>query len=141
MPYCMLEDLKEKISEEELIQLTDDEETGLIVTSRTDRAISDADAQIDGYCGRRYSVPLDPVPVIIRKFSVDIAIYNLLQRRQGADEDREKDYNNAIKFLENVAKGLVTLGADDPDTPPADAHKTEISGPDRIFSRDKMEGW
>ena len=72
MAYCVLDDLKEKISEEELIQLTDDEETGLIVTSRTDRAISDADALIDGYCGRRYSVPLDPVPAIIRKFSVDI---------------------------------------------------------------------
>ena len=141
MPYCILDDISEQIPEEELISLTDDANVGVIDTSITDRAVADADAEIDGYCGRQYSVPLDPVPGIIRKFSVDICIYNLFSRRQGAPEDRRTRYKDAIKFLENVAKGIVTLGVDDPDSTPSDTHAPQISSSERIFSRSKLKGY
>lgn len=137
MAYCTLNDLKEKISEEELIQLTDDEQTGLIVTSRTDRAIADADAEIDGYCAGRFSVPFDPVPPLMRKFSVDIAIYNLMQRREGADEEREKDYKNAIRYLQDVAKGNASPGVQPPPDPPDDE---DVTGGTQVSTRDKMFG-
>ena len=139
--YSTLTDMTEQIPEEELIALTDDADTGSVDTSVTDRAVADADSEIDGYCGRRYGVPLSPVPTIIRKFSVDIAIYNLFSRRQGAPEDRRTRYKDAVKFLENVARGLISLGADDPDATPSDAQKPKISFSDRIFSRDKMQGY
>jgi phage gp36-like protein len=137
MPYCTLDDLKEKISEEELIQLTDDEETGLIVTSRTDRAIADADAKIDGYCAVRFSVLFEPVPPLVRKLSVDIAIYNLLQRRQGADEDRERDYKDAIQYLQDIAKGKATPGVQPPPDPPGE---DDLTGGSQVSARDKMFG-
>lgn len=139
--YSTLTDMKEQIPEEELIALTDDADAGSVDTSVTDRAVADADAEIDGYCGKRYGVPLSPVPAIIRKFSVDIAIYNLFARRQGAPEDRRLRYKDAIKFLENVARGLISLGADDPDATPSDAQKPKISFSERVFSRDKMQGY
>jgi len=138
--YCTLDDIKEQIHADELIGLTDDADAGIIDTSATDRAAADADAEIDGYCGKRYSVPLSPVPPIIRKISVDIAIYNLFSRRQGAPEDRRLRYKDAIKFLENVARGLISLGVDDPDSTPSEAHKPQISFSDRIFSRDDLKG-
>lgn len=141
MSYCTLDDIKEQIPEDELIQLTDDEDLGVVDTSVTDRAIADADAEIDGYCGKRYGVPISPTPAIIRKVSVDIAIYNLFSRRQGADEDRRTRYKDAIKFLENVAKGVVTLGADDPDSPPSNIHKPKIVQSDRVFSRETLKDW
>jgi len=61
MAYCTLEDLKEKVSEDVLIELTDDEDTGVIDTSRTDRAMADAESEIDSYCAARYQ----PYPLTI----------------------------------------------------------------------------
>jgi len=139
--YCTLDDIKEQIPADELISLTDDADAGIIDTSVTDRAVADADAEIDGYCGKRYAVPFVTVPPVIRKLSVDIAIYNLFARRQGAPEDRKDRYKSAVKFLENVARGLVSLGEDDPDSTPSDVQKPKISFSGRIYSRDKLAGW
>ena len=75
MPYATQADILDQLDEDILIQLTDDADTGDVVDDVVTRAIADADAEIDGYCGKRYSVPFDTVPPIIRKFAVDIAIY------------------------------------------------------------------
>jgi phage gp36-like protein len=141
MSYSMQADLLEQISSDKLTQLTDDADTGSIDADVIARAIADADAEIDGYCGTRYTVPFTTVPAIIRKVSVDITIYNLYARRKGAPDDRQKRYDNAIKFLANVSKGLISLGADDPDSVPADTNTPEITQSDRIFTRDKMDGF
>ncbi len=141
MAYCTVSDILDLISEDELVQLTDDEGTGEMDTAVVDKAITNADAEIDGYCGKRYSVPLLPVPPVICKLSVDVAIYNLFSRRQGAPEDRRTRYKDAIKFLENVAKGLVSLGEDDPDTPPSSSHKPQMTQSDPVFSRESLKGW
>ena len=141
MAYSLQADLLGQISENKLIQLTDDDDAGSIDADVITRAIADSDVEIDGYCGTRYTVPFTTVPAIIRKVSVDIAIYNLYARRKGAPDDRQKRYDNAIKFLTNVSKALISLGADDPDSTPAETHKPEISQSDRIFTRDKMNGF
>lgn len=143
MAYCTIDDLMEQISEDELIELTDDDNTGVVETSRTDRAIADADAEINGYCGKRYGVPLSPVPALVRKFSADIAIWNLFSRKQIADEGREKRYTNAIRYLQDVAKGNATLGEGDPDTPPSDAGAPRMASanPARVFTRGTLEGY
>ena len=141
MAYSLQADLLEQISESKLIQLTDDADAGIIDADVITRAIADADAEIDGYCGTRYTVPFTTVPAIIRKVSVDIVIYNLYARRKGAPDDRQKRYDDAIKFLINVSKALISLGADDPDSTPAETNKPDITQNDRIFTRDKMNGF
>lgn len=107
---------------------------GTIDTSVTDRAIADADAEINGYCAERYTVPFSPVPTIIRKYSVDIAIYNLFSRRHGPDEVREKRYDDAVVFLLAVSKGNVTLGVDTPDETSQDSVGVTTDKDDRIFT-------
>ena len=141
MAYCTLDDLQEKVSEDVLIELTDDEDAGSIDTSRTDRAISDAESEIDAYCAGRYKVPLDPVPGIIRKFCVDIAVYNLFQRRSGATDERQRDYKNAIAFMQNVAAGKASLGQQpEPEAPEESTGQASIVGSRvKIFDPDQME--
>jgi len=141
MAYSTQSDILEQLDEDTLIQLTDDADTGAVDTSVVDRAIADADAEIDSYCGVRYSVPFTTVPDRVRKLSVDIAIYNLYARRKGSPEHRKERYDNAIRFLKDVAKNQASLGKDDPDAPPLDAHQPEITQSDRIFTRDKMKGF
>jgi phage gp36-like protein len=142
MAYCTLTDLLDQIEESGLIRLTDDENLGAVDTARVDKAIADADAEINGYCGSRYRVPLDPVPDLLRKFSVDIAIYNLIGRRDVVvPDDRRARYKDAISFLRHVAAGTAQLGVADPDGTPAPAERPRITGPKRVFSRDSLEGW
>jgi phage gp36-like protein len=143
MAYCALTDILDQIDEAILIQLTDDENAGIVEESRVEKAIADADSEINGHIGARYSLPLpDPVPNIVRKFSVDVAIYNLYSRRQSImpDERRER-YNAAIRFFEQVAAGKASLGESDPEGSPAGTNAPEISGPPRIFDRSKMRGF
>ena len=137
MAYCTLEDILDQIDEQDLIQLTDDGNAGIVDQGAVDKALADADGEIDGYVGSRHTVPLNPVPPIINKNSVDIAIYNLYSRRQGPPDHRETRYKNAIKFLELVASGKVSLGALDPDPVPAN-EAPQIENPGRIFSRKSL---
>jgi len=142
MSYSVQDDILEQISEAELIDLTDDEGAGSVDTSAVARAIADADAEIDGYCATRYTVPFLPVPVMIRKLSVDIAIYNLYSRRGKGmgdivPEDREKRYNNAIRFLRDVSKGLISLGADAPAQDSGGGPEATTDKSDRVFTMGK----
>lgn len=140
MAYATLTDIERQIDSADLIQLTDDERTGDVDTDVVTRAIADADEEIDGYIGSRLAVPLDPVPGIIRKMSVDIAIYNLYSRRRAEIPEARRDrYNDAIRFIRSVAKGEISMGANDPGGNPPTASGISSSGCDQVFTASKME--
>jgi phage gp36-like protein len=138
MPYCTQADLLEQISEDELIQLTDDAGAGMIDAAVVTRAISDADAEIDSYAGTRYSVPLSTTPAMIRKLSVDISVYNLFARRRGAPDDRKERYKNAIRFLSDLSKGLISIGVSTPAPADDSGPEATTDADDRIFTRGKL---
>lgn len=142
MSYSTQSDLLKMIEEAVLVSLTDDSGAGAVDEDVIDRAISDADGEINGYVGSRHTVPLSTVPDIIRKCSVDIAVKNLYQRRSNVPEDRADAYKQAVKFLEKVAEGKISLGTDDPDgSPPDDGARTHDDNPERIFTRDDLDSF
>jgi len=141
MSYCALSDLLNQISQPVLIGLTDDDNIQInqdIINS----AITSAEAEVNAYAEAQYDIPFDPVPDVICKLTVDITIYNLFSRR-GLDKEKTSDqviierYKNAVRFLENLAKKLVTIGKPDP-APPIGA---EIKSDHRIFKRHSMWSW
>lgn len=139
MSYCTKDDLLKKISENQLVELTDDEGTGLIIDAVITKNISEADGEIDSYCKKKYNLPFNPVPEMINKLSVDITIYNLYSRRQDLNNEVvTKRYDDAIKFLKDVARGLVEISADPP--PASDSGQVgKYSANERIFTRNKMD--
>lgn len=144
MAYCTKTDIEKMIPATDVTALTDDEGTGAQVAARVSEAIAQADAEIDSYCGGRYAVPFTSVPDIIKKCSVDIAIYNLYSRRvETIPDTRSERYRNAIRQLEGIAKGTITIG-EDPEPAAssnasyAECNKTES---DRIFTMTKMRGF
>lgn len=137
--YATLDDLKKQLPEDLLINLTDDGGSGIIDTTVTDAALETADVEIDGYLGARYDLPLSPVPAIIAKQAVDIAIYNLYARRQGPPEHWQKRYDNTIRFLERIADGRISLGRDSSgEATPATDNSMAVT-PERLFSRTSMK--
>lgn len=143
--YCTIDDLKKQSSDEFLIRCTDDEQTGEINQETVDEKIDDAQMEIDSYCRAQYSVPFQAVPGLIRKLAVDIALYNLVSRR-GIDEDSPdvilvKRYRDAVKLLENLAKGIVTIGPAAAGDPSPQPQQATIVSPPRRFTRGSMEGF
>jgi|GEM_PF-1261931 len=110
-------------------------ELNTINPSVIERAIADAEAEIESYLAGRYELPLLTVPAIVRKITVDLAIYNLYFRRRGflASEWQER-YRAALRFLENVAQGVASLGADAPAEIRHLGPAATGSRQDRIFS-------
>lgn len=144
MVYCTKADILNQISETELAQLTDDAAGAVVDDDIVDAAIADADSEIDGYCGEKYTVPFADVPGIVQKMSVGIAIYNLFARREtsmaGMPESRTNRYDKAIRLLLLISQGKVSLG----EVPAPAGNPDEVAASsmnDRLFTRTSMEGW
>jgi phage gp36-like protein len=142
MAYSTQADIENRLDESVMIQLTDDENTGFVVAARVTEAIADADAEIDSHIGVKYALPLASTPAILKKFSAEIAVYNLYRRRHSVPDDWQRAYDSAIAHLKRVAEGKASLGADDPSGSPAsDSPQMASDNPERIFSRDKLSQW
>ena len=141
MPYCTQENILDRIDEAALIQLTDEAGEGEIDDDKVTAAIADADATIDAYCQGRYTLPLSPVPPKITQISVDIAVYNLYSHSDLEMPDVRKERNKeAIRFLERVAAGTISLGASTPAQANTD-NAVSMDSNARIFTRSKMDGF
>ncbi|SKC68320.1 gp436 family protein [Maledivibacter halophilus] len=149
MGYSSMGEVREMIKDDAVNSIIGDEyiedeaQREIKISEIINEAIKDADGEIDGYLNKRYSTPLpSPTPKIINKFSKDIAVYNVYSRI-GIDEDERENillirYKSAVKFLENVAKGLIDIGIQRPEKRAASGFK--INSNKRLFSRSSMKG-
>lgn len=141
MAYCAQTDLLKSIREADLIELTDDAGAGEVDTDAVDQAIADADATINAYCQSRYSVPFTTTPDMIRKLSVDLAIYNLYALLDDKVPDvRKENKSDAIKFLTRVADGKMDLGVESLVQDNTD-NTVDITCETAIFTRTNMSGF
>jgi len=143
MAYCTLSDLLKIAPESDLIELTGDAEPGVIDTDVVDEYIADAGALIDGYLRGKYALPLSPVPSLLKSLCRDITVYELYSRRMKlkAPEALKERRDGAIKILESIQKGTITLGVTDPASTTPSSGSVKISAEDRIFSRDTLENF
>lgn len=142
MPYSTLDDMKKLLPEDAIIRLTDDEGAGSINQGRVDEAIAQADAEIDARIGGRYGVPLSETPAVIKKLSADIAVYNLYSRTlQSVPEVRAERYRNAVRMLEGISRGLVSLGVEPAPGAAESAAESKRAEGENVFSRETLEGF
>lgn len=137
------DDMKNVIIGDEYIE--DEQEREAKIATLCESAISDACAEIDGYLAKRYRVPFTKTPQVINKFAKDISVYNLVSRTGIDESDREKTflnrYNAAIKFLLDVAKGIISIGVEEKGGSSEAANGFKMKSSGRVFSRDSMRGW
>lgn len=138
--YCTPQDIITAITEEKVIQLTDDDNVGVVNDVHVTQAITTADAEINGYCAVKYSVPFVTVPPIINGLSIEIAVYYLHKRRT-VPEKIEKAYDKAVARLKDISRGLLSLGIDPPPAASAGGAESNKTVNDRIFTRDTMKGF
>jgi phage gp36-like protein len=145
MAYSTIEDIKAVMSEADIAQLTDDAGGMAIDGAKVARAIEDADIVIDSFLRFQYTVPLSSVPPLVRKLSADISVFNLFSRRRAlADEIPESvmmRYRDAMKMLERIQGGRVSLGIEPETSTSQPAIRTSKKDNDRVFTRRLLEGY
>ncbi|MEO1750719.1 DUF1320 domain-containing protein [Thiofaba sp. EF100] len=145
MAYATAAELATRYGADRLVHLTDRDGDGIGDDPMIAQALSDAEAEIDGYLAARYRLPLPTVPALLARIACDIAIYRLLSLRSMGDiEDARRRYEDARRLLEAIGKGAVSLGLP-ADLPPASQPALSLaaakSGPASVFGHDQMVGY
>lgn len=107
MSYCTLEAFIQRFGEADAIGLTDRVGGGIPDAAVFARAEVDARAEIDGYVGVRYALPLLVVPDAISRIAGDIMRYRLTEGL--VSEEVRTRYEDARRWLESVSAGRIAL--------------------------------
>lgn len=108
MSYTTITDLRKRISEERLIQLTDFSKAGVVDSNLVTERLASASGLIDSYCRGRYTLPLTASDQV-KDLELVIAIYKLYEGRQQMPDQIRTSYEDAIAFLKDVSAGRASL--------------------------------
>ncbi|MCA9667373.1 MAG: DUF1320 domain-containing protein [Myxococcales bacterium] len=114
------------------------------IDTRILRAITDAEAQVNGYLRKQIATPVSPVPDLVVRLTEAVAVYNLFRRRRTEYSEIPKavkaDYDDAMTTLRDVSRGTMDLGE---ATPPADSPLivATTGGEDRAFTATTLEDY
>lgn len=141
MAYATLPLILERIDEQTVINLTDDVAADVVGQDAVDRAIADADTEIDSYIGKRYATPVDPAPPLLIRLSLDLAIEILYSRRPHVEtpEAVVRAAKNARALLANIAANKADIpGLQEADLSGTSASGASFSAEGRIFTRSSL---
>lgn len=99
-----------------------------------DQKLLDADSVINGHLATRYQVPLSTVPRLVMTAACDLARYAL--HDDIATEQITQRYKDAIKLLEAIGNGKVSLGIDTQGNKPTTTGSAQIESVGKVFARD-----
>lgn len=138
--YASSAQMVARFGEDELVSLTDRDGTaGAIVARVLDVALNDATALINGYLAGRYTLPLPTPPAMLERLCCDIARYGLYDN--GASEQVSKRFDDAVRFLEKVAAGKITLGITTQGESPVSNDLPTIESDGAVFNRRQSKGF
>lgn len=148
MAYSSITDILFDLPKNEVISLTNDEKRLVEqidlesnddeCVKRVNKAIQDADEEINGYLRSRYSLPINPnqIPKLLIKISKDISIYNLFCRRHRIDIPFREVYLSRVKELQLIQKGEINLDFPEGTEDNAGVYVINKTANDRIFNKE-----
>jgi phage gp36-like protein len=137
MPYCDYEDVEARLGRQDLLALADHDQDGAPDSAVVTQAIASAQAIIDSYLGTKFSVPVSPVPEVLRMRAVSLAVYFLKLGRDSVTDDARRQYEDDVSWLREVVAGSVSLGVDPAPAQSAQAPAVRYETQKRIFGRDE----
>jgi phage gp36-like protein len=137
MAYCTQDDIEMRIGEADLVALADYDGDGESDEQVVQAAITNACALIDSYLSVRFSVPLSPVPDVLKARAVNLSVYFLRLGRDSATEDTRRQYDDDLVWLREAVQGQVSLGIEPGPPQGARAPGVQYSGKPRLFGRNE----
>jgi phage gp36-like protein len=142
MPYATQQQLIDRYGQSMLVALTDRGEppSEAIDADVVARALAGADALIDGYLAGLYALPMASTPPMLEPIAQAIAIYDL--HITEPEKKIQNDYDNALKRLSEISKGIIQLkdaAGIEPAAPQGGG--VQITDRERAFTPDTMTGF
>lgn len=144
MPYATVEDITNRYGEDFLYTIADRDNDDTLDTTAVESALSDASGLMDSYLSTRYTLPLVEFPDFLKRLCADVAVYWLAEDGGGTTEEKRQRYEDAVEWLERIAKGKAELNITDSEgetETPAGTVASDgvlIQSNTRLFSRDKL---
>ena len=136
--YATQQDVIDTYGQEALTVAADRDGDGVADPGVADKALADASELMDSYLGKRYDLPLPTVPEVLKPVCVDIALYRMSQGPATLTDEIKDRYRAALRWLERVADGKVSLGL--PDSPPSAGGGVHVESAPRQFTRANLKG-
>ena len=106
MRYCSLADLQLAIPPQTLIWLSNDDESATAMNQAVvEEAVRQAEELVDAHLRGRYTLPLEPVPSVVKDMTVNLARHWLYARRPEGSELPDavtRTYKSALQMLEAI---------------------------------------
>jgi phage gp36-like protein len=149
MPYASEQDLADIYGIDRLNALADITADGVRDAAKIARALETASDTIDGYISGRYALPLTKPSGVLRDCCVSIAVYRMASDATLLTLDVRARFDDAIKFLRDVAAGKANLGgmpstsaaastAAAPVSPTASPQTVIVESQPRLFGRAQL---
>lgn len=103
-------------------------------------ALDHASEEIDSYVGVKYNLPLtaSPPPRVLKRVCADIAMFRMSSNSSSMTEAKRERYEDAVKWLKQVAAGKATLGIAETEETADDETVKSNDSETRQFTRTKM---
>lgn len=144
--YAIVADMVAAFSEQEILELSniDYPDATVINEDVVNRAIEDAQAQLDSYLATRYKVPLAVVPTVIRNYTCDVARYLLDKDKPREEVTRRRDL--VFYYLKDLAAGKASLpgivdGTDGSTTDAGNGDVVLFKSPGRTWTASSLRDW
>ncbi len=136
--YATFQDIIDTFGIQEVIELTNLDDSSLTTVNEVQlqKAIDHATGLINSYLQSRYSLPLVETPAVLTRLCCDIARYWLDKYRER--QDVRQRYEDALNFLKDLAKGLVSLANNDS---PLNAGSPQYFSEERVFTRNLLSDY
>lgn len=142
MSYCTPTDIELQVGTAILVQLTNDNpEQNTIDQAVCEEVLIYSSTLIDGYLRGKYHLPLSSRFPLLRIIAIDLSIYRLYSRRIYTEipETVLNAYKNAIKTLEDLKKGLITLQTEEENSVKSSGeYRVNKTENDRVFNKRVM---
>lgn len=137
--FADLAAMQARFEARDLLQLSDDQNTGSIVPERIDAVLDSADALITGYVARRHRNTIQFAGnAILRDIACDYAFYLLW--RTNAPEWVIERKKHALKQLEQISAGTLLLDQGEETAAPRPGQILTNTAP-KQFGRDNLGGF
>ena len=144
MSYISNQDIIDRVGSATALQLTTDSGVDTIDPDVLTEARQSAEGEANGYLGRRYAVPVNltahaDLAATLKGFTLDIAVYRLMNRRQPVAEGHKTARDDAIRWLQLVAEGKIVLpAASTPASTTSDDPTGTWGSSDQAMTRETM---
>jgi phage gp36-like protein len=117
MTYATAQDLIDRLGVREATAISDRNATGQPDLAVLTQALALAQDEVNAYVGRRYALPLKTssgqaatAPTMLTRMVIDIARYRQTGTEIMETEAIRNRFKDAVKVLEQVARGEISLG-------------------------------